>query len=292
MRSRLALLAAALLLGACHSPISDLIGDVPGEPAEAPSSDAQPTESPTGSSLVQPAEVPAPIDLATLGTGAAPGNAKGPGNFVGRGSARNFYTGRGGRLWFYMNNYYWVSETAPLEKLWIKADVIEEWQDLRKWPKGNFVPGPEPKVTSEYWMVGPTRRSVRIDNHKDYCLLSDGYTAGSISVKVTLTLGHLKVKDKRGRWVESRNGYILESRNYSGGGGLGSENARFVPLRTEAVTTWAYKVPFSTHPQRLTRSSWQDTKLPTWALEKRSAPPGAVRPARPVTPSTGSAPGS
>jgi hypothetical protein len=288
MRSLFACLVAGLLLGACHTPVSDLIGETPAEPAASPPAETQPPET-------QPAEATpsaVPVDLTGLGAGAAPGNAKGPGNFVGRGSARNFYTGRGGRLWFYMNNYYWVSKTAPLEKLWIKADVIEAWQDLRTWPKGNSVPGPEPKVTSEYWMVGPTRRSVRIDNHKDYCLLSDGYTAGAISVKVTLTLGHLKVKDKRGRWVESRNGYILESRNYSGGGGLGVENARFVPLRTEAVTTWAYKVPFSTHPQRLTRSNWRDVKLPSWGLEERRAPPGLARPARPVTPSAGSAAGS
>ena len=47
-----------------------------------------------------------------------------------RGRRRNFYAGAGGRLWYYMNNYYWVSETAPLEDLWIKAEV-EDFKEKR-----------------------------------------------------------------------------------------------------------------------------------------------------------------
>ena len=172
-----------------------------------------------------------------------------------------------------MNCYYWASETAPLDDLWIKAEVVESFQNLRRWPDGASVDGPAPKVTVEYWKVGKTRRAVRLDNHKDFCLLSDQYTAGAIVVGVTLTQGRLRVRDAKGRWGTSREGYVLESRNYSGGGGIGAESARFVPLASEAVTEWGYRVPWSTHPQRLTRSSWQRLQLPAWGPPARRPPP-------------------
>ena len=177
-----------LVLAACRVPIPGVL------PAASPASEIV-------------SEAPSPA-AAPLGNGASPGDAKGPGGFVPRGSARNFYAGAGGRLWYYMNSYYWVSSTAPREDLWIKCEVVEQFRDLRQWPDGAPVEGPEPKVTVEYWEVGPTGRSVRLDNHKDYCLLADKYTAGVITVKVTLTLGHLKVKDKRARWGAAEKAYV------------------------------------------------------------------------------------
>ncbi len=210
------------------------------------------------------------------GAGAAPGGVRGPGGFVPRGSLRNFYTGRGGRLWYYMNNYYWVSSTAPREDLWIKAEVIETFRGLRRWPDGAPVAPPAPKTTVEYWAVGTTGRTVRLDNHKDYCLLSDGYTAGAISVEVTLTLGHLETRDEGGRWLQPREGYVLEARNYASGGGIGAGRARFRPLAEQAVTVWGYEVPWSTHPQRMTRSQWRRLALPVWTLRMRRHPPGVA----------------
>ena len=267
MRSIVYSLAGVLLLGACRVPLADWL-------PERASPDERVAVSVT---------VPA---TPVLGDGAAPGDKDGPGGFVPRGSRRSFYTASGGRLWYYVNNYYWVSESAPLEDLWIKGEVVEEFQDLRRWPDGARVDGPEPKRTVEYWRVGSTRRSVRLDNHKDFCLLSDAYTAGAIEVRVTLTLGRLVVRDTRDRWGPAREAYVLESRNYSGGGGIGADHARFAPLPYEAVTVWGYRIPWSTHPQRLTRSGWQRLELPAWSLLERR-PPSHVPTRDPViTPST------
>jgi len=207
--------------------------------------------------------VPAPP---RLGAGAAPGNARGPGGFVPRGTLRNFYAAAGGRLWYYMNNYYWVPESLDLEDLWLKTEVVEEFQDLRRWPHGTAVARPRKKRTVEYWQVGPTRRTVRVDNHKDYCLLSDQYTAGAIVVEVKLTLGHLEVRNKKDEWAQPKETYVLQWRNYSGNGGIGAENTRFAPLPRQAVTTWGYRVPWDTHPQKLTRSNWKRLELPKWRL--------------------------
>jgi len=261
VRPSIAGLAVCLLLGACRVPLPT------GEGTTAP------VEGETRTVAREVAQA--------LGEGAAPGNKDGPGGFVPRGTMRNFYAGAGGRLWYYMNNYYWAPPTACLASLWIKAEVVEEFRDLRRWPDGRSVPGPEPKRTVEYWEVGRTRRSIRLDNHKDYCLLSDQYTAGAVVIRVTLTLGHVQVRDAKGRWGYPREAYVLESRNYSGGGGIGAENARFDALQGEAVTVWGYEVPWSTHPQRLTRSTWQDLELPEWSLlERRPPPPPPPRPRR------------
>ncbi len=257
---------AAVLLAACHG--------APGA--------LWPKPQPESSDTVETEGAPRPVDVTTLGAGAAPGNAKSPGGFVPRGSMRNFYAGARNRLWYYMNCYYWVADTAPREDLWIKADVSEQFRELRRWPDGDAVPDSEPKVTVEYWEVGKNGRTIRLDNHKDYLRLKDQYSAGKIVVEVTLTLGRLHLKDKRDRWVEPDEAYVLESRNYRGGGGVGADGARFVPLATEAVTTWSYEIPWDTHPQRLTRSNWKRTKLPTWKLANREAPPNAPGAAPPV----------
>ena len=262
VRATIPCLVAALCLCACRVPLDASRSDVP---ELAP--DATPQVS------------------AVLGVGAAPGTKDGPGGFVPRGAARNFYAAAGGRLWYYVNCYYWAPESAPVDDLWIKAEVVEAFRDLRRWPDGAAAASPEPKVTVEYWKVGSTRRAVRLDNHKDFCLLSDRYTAGAIEVEVTLTLGRLAVRDARDRWGPAREAYVLVSRNYSGGGGIGADHARFVPLQQEAVTVWGYRVPWSTHPQRLTRSSWGRLELPAWSLNERRPPP-IVRAREPVvTPS-------
>ena len=138
---------------------------------------------------------------------------------------------------------------------------------------GAAAPGPEPKRTVEYWQVGPTGRTVRLDNHKDYCLLSDAYTAGAITVEVTLTLGRLQVAGEAGAWGEPDELYVLEWRNYRDDRGIGADRTRFEALATEAVTVWGYRVPWSTHPQRLTRSNWKRLELPDWQLVERRAPP-------------------
>ena len=227
---------------------------------------------------------PSTARIPGLGPGARPGDAKSAGGFQARGKLRNFYVGRGGRLWYYMNCYYWVTDSAPKDDLWLKAEVVEEFKDLRTWPDGETAMGPEPKVTLEYWQMSKTGRSVRLDNHRDFFLLDDQYSAGAIEVKVTLTLGKLEVRDKRGRWGRSKKAYVLVTRNYSGGGGIGDENTRFVPLETEAVTVWAYRIPWDVFPQRMTRSAWQDLKPPSWDFVERREPPNLGRRAPVVTP--------
>lgn len=260
---------AVLVLGACRVPFSELV--------PAPEPTTEPTIEATSDTVTV-----APPRVEDLGDGAAPGNKKGPGGFVPRGTMRNFYAGAGGRLWYYMNNYYWISETAP-RRIWIKAVVVEQWQDLRKWPDGASAPDSEPKVTVEYWKTGwPSGRSKRLDNHKDYILLSEKYTAGAVSVEVTLTLGRLMVRDEKGRWSHPKEGYVLESRNYRDYRGIGADRVRFRPIATEAETVWGYRVPWDTHPQPLTRSNWMKLKLPKWRLLERRAPP--PEPARPPAP--------
>jgi hypothetical protein len=219
--------------------------------------------------------------------GAAPGGERGPGGFVPRGSMRSFYAGAGGRLWYYLNNYYWVPAGASRDDLWsrdlwIRAEVAETFTDLRRWPDGAAAPPTTPKTTVEYWKVGPGGRSVRLDNHKDYCLLSDGYTAGAIEVRVTLTLGRVHVRDEAGRWGDSKENYVLESRNYrEREPGIGAERTRFAPLAGEPVNVWGYRIPWSTHPERLTRSTWLELPLPTWRLLEQRRPERASPP--PVT---------
>ncbi len=85
----LACLTGALVLCACHGPVRTLSAAAP---------DAAPSVQPAGTVTVAAPSKPAPV-VFTFGKGAAPGNAKGPGGFVSRGRARNFYAAGGGRLW-------------------------------------------------------------------------------------------------------------------------------------------------------------------------------------------------
>jgi hypothetical protein len=195
---------------------------------------------------------------------------------------RSFYAGAGGRLWYYLNNYYWAPAGVPRDDLWIKAEVDETFTDLRRWPDGAAVPPTTPKTTVEYWRVAPGGRTVRLDNHKDYCLLEDAYTAGAIEVRVVLTLGRVHVRDPAGRWDRPKESYVLESRNYRlNEPGIGAERTRFVALPGEPVNVWGYRIPWSTHPERITRSRWLELPLPTWRLLERRAPERATPP--PVT---------
>lgn len=230
-------------------------------------------------------DVVVPTDAAAPGV--SPGGKDGPGGFVPRGSQRSFYAGAGGRLWYYLNHYYWLPEELleehAREALWIKADVSEQFVDLKTWPDGKSSPNSKTKTTLEYWAVGPSGRTIWLDNHKDYCLLDQGFSAGAIVVQVTLTVGRLQVRDERGDWGVPSKPYILESRNYRKDG-IGAERTRFVPLPGPAITVWAYRVPWDVHPQRLTRSNWQDLELPTWELRERRLPEGTPAPGPVITP--------
>lgn len=264
MRVAILSLAGVLLLVACRVPLK-----------QQPTKDA-----PVPDEIVHPLAPGSPV----LGLGAAPGNAKAPGRFVARGAARSFYAGPAGRLWYYMNSYYWVSSTAPREGLWIQAKVVETFRDLRTWPDGKSAKPPEPKVTVEYWEVAPSGRTVWVDNHKDYVRLADQYTAGAIEVEVTLALGAVSVKDRRGAWEKPQEPYVLESRNYRKDRGLGTDHVRFKPLQDEAVTVWRYAIPWDTHPQKLTRSNWKRLTTPSWRLAERRPPPKGPAPV--VTPTS------
>ncbi len=218
-------------------------------------------------------------EQATGGEGAAPGNAKGPGGFVSRGEARNFYAAGGGRLWYYMNNYYWAPKGVPRKGLWIKAEVTERFRDLLRWPDRAPLASPPPKETVEYWEVGATGRTTALDNHKDFLLRSDDCGAGAIEVTVTLTLGRVLLRYPKGTWGPPDDFYVLEHRTYGDDRGVGSDRTRFTPLEREPVTVWRYRIPWATFPARLTRSNWEDLDLPEWSLVERRAPPATPRPA-------------
>ena len=58
------------------------------------------------------------------------------------------------------------------------------FRDLKKWPDATPVAPTEPKVTIEYWEVGATGRTTRIDNHKDFWNVEDDWCAGAVVVDV------------------------------------------------------------------------------------------------------------
>lgn len=208
------------------------------------------------------------------GRGVAPGDERGPGGFVPRREAKSFYSAGGGRLWYYLNTYYWAPTALETDDLWIFADVVERFTDLRRWTDGAPEPvpasrTPAPKHTTEYWQVGRTGRAITLDNHKDFCLLDDDLCTGAIEVTVTLTLGRLRVRGPDGAWGRSKQPYVLEFRDYGDGRGLGVANARFTPLDDEPTTVWTYRVPWSSLPGRMTRSTWEELRVPTWTLVER-----------------------
>jgi hypothetical protein len=208
------------------------------------------------------------------GRGAAPGDERGPGGFVPRREAKSFYSAGGGRLWYYLNTYYWAPEGLATDEVWIHAEVVERFAGLRHWADGTPAPvaepkRPAPKRTIEFWRVGRTGRAITLDNHKDFCLLDDDLCTGAIEVTVTLTLGALRVRGAEGAWGPGRQPYLLAFRDYGDGRGIGVENARFTPLEGEPTTVWAYRVPWSSLPGRMTRSTWEELRVPTWVLVER-----------------------
>jgi hypothetical protein len=246
-----------------------------------------------------PLLVPGPSDVARASAlGAVPGGADGPGGFVPRGSARSFYAGAGGRLWYYLNNYWWVaSETAGSprdDELWIRAEVRADFRALERWPERTPLASPPTKLTVEYWRVGPGGRSVRLDNHKDYWQLDPKTCAGVVEVEVTLTLGRLRLVGARGELVPPEDAWVLEHADYGDERGVGAARTRFTALADRPTTVWGYRIPWSTWPSPLTRSAWQDLDLPAWRLcsvtEPPDAAPGATPPTGPVVTPGDSAP--
>jgi len=226
------------------------------------------------------------------GRGAAPGDERGPRGFVPRREAKSFYSAGGGRLWYYLNTYYWAPVGLATDDLWIRAEVVERFASLRRGQDTSpeVVPTsrvPAPKRTAEFWKVGATGRAVTIDNHQDFCFLADDLCAGAIEVQVVLTLGRLRVRGADGGWEASAKPYVLEHRDDGDGRGIGAGNTRFTALDGEPTTAWAYRVPWSSLPGRMTRSTWEELRVPTWALVERR-PPRAPSPddASPADPST------
>src|SRR5688500_7277339 len=115
--SALARAGAATLLGlaAALGPARPCGGK---EGAAGPAKDAAPPGGPCAKAPVR---------------GAAPGDERGPGRFVAR-TDRTFYAAAGGRLWYYLNLYYWVPEDLDRTDLWIRAEVVAAFRDLRRWP--------------------------------------------------------------------------------------------------------------------------------------------------------------
>ena len=201
--------------------------------------------------------------------GAAPGDEHGPGGFVSRQEEKSFYPASGGQLWYYLNLYYWAPKGLDTKDLWIREEVVEEWQDLRHWPDGASVASPPPKVTHEYWEVGASGRTMAIDNHKDFWLEADGWCDGAIAVRMTLQLGRLRIRKPGQDWARPRAHYVLDRCSYGDAKGLGEGNARFEPLDGRPVTVWAYRIPWSEHPNKLTRSAWQRLKVPDIEFVRR-----------------------
>jgi hypothetical protein len=197
--------------------------------------------------------------------------------------AETFYAASGGQLWWYLNLYYWVEkatlEARGTEDLWIREEVVETVSDLRRWPKGEPVPPPEPKTTLEYWKVGASGRTITIDNHKDFWLEASDLSSGRIRVTMTLTVGRLSEHGKDGRWRAPAAPYVLERRNY-GPKTKPPAPLRFEPMPTEPVNTWAYAIAWDAFPAKFTKSNWIGLPVPRIALEKSETPP---RPAPAVT---------
>lgn len=216
---------------------------------------------------------------ATPPKGARPGDEKGPGGFVKRKVEHDeltFYTANGGRLWYYLNLFYWVPEGTVTDGLWIREEVVETFEDLKRWPDNAAAPSPEPKRTVEYWKVGPTGRTIEIDNHKDFWLESEGWNAGRIVVTMTVRLGRLTERGKDGTWTEPKAPYVAESKSYRflpGGARTprGVENLRFEDRKDEPENVWRYEIPWDGAPGRFTKSQWKALPVPEIRLV-RSAP--------------------
>jgi hypothetical protein len=215
------------------------------------------------------------------GGGAAPGDEKGPGRFVDRSPEKSFYAASGGQLWWYLNLYKWAPQGVDLADLWIQEEVVEELEELRRWPDSTPVEAPPKKTTLESWEVGPTGRTKAVDNHKDSWLLAENWCAGAVRVSMTLRLGRLRVRGDDGVWTRSRTPYVLHRRDY----GPGAREGRpwsFEALATEPATVWEYRIAWSACPHRFVRSNWEALDVPALRF-LRAEPLVADRPAPVVT---------
>ena len=158
--------------------------------------------------------------------------------------------------------------------LWIRAQVVATFRDLRRWPDSAPVEPPPPKVTVEYWRVGPSGRTVVIDNHKDFWSVDDDWCGGAVGVEMTLQLGHVRVRDGRGAWARPTLAYVLDRRSYEPKAGLGSRNIAFAPLPREPVNVWRYDLPWSACPGRFLRSNWAEMRVPDLRLSSSRPPAG------------------
>jgi hypothetical protein len=187
---------------------------------------------------------------------------------------RPFYAASGGQLWYYLNLYYWAPKDVDPTDLWIRAEVVAIFRDLRKWPNASPVAAPAPKVTVEYWQVGASGRTVRIDNHKDFWLLAEDWCAGAIEVTTTLELGRVRAKGADGAWEKPKTAYVLDRKSYEPGAGIGAKNIAFDSMRREPVNVWKYVIPWSTCPARFVRSNWEDLRVPEITLCRSTSPTG------------------
>lgn len=259
MTSRALALVACLAMGACAGR-----RDWPAWP----SSDAGPVARPSANAAASAATA-AP---GGIGQGAAPGDERGPGGFVPRREARSFYSGSGGQLWYYLNLYYWASDHVGAKDLWIKAEVVETFKDLKRWPDASAAVAPQPKTTVEYWQVGASGRAIAIDNHKDFWLAADNLCAGTIDVTITLQLGRFQVKTRDGTWGKPRVPYVLDRKDYGKEAGLGRGNGTFDPLDGEPINVWGYTIVWATCPARFVRSNWEEMSVPEIRLIRRVVP--------------------
>jgi hypothetical protein len=220
----------------------------------------------------EPSALAAPARKPAL-RGAAPGDERGPGRFVAR-TDRTFYAAAGGRLWYYLNLHYWVPEDLGGADLWIRAEVVAAFRDLQRWPDSASVEAPPRKTTVEYWKVGPSGRTVVIDNHKDFWSVHDDWCAGAVGVEITLQLGRVLVRDARGAWAKPTLSYVLDRKSYEPRSGIGAENIAFSPLPREPVNVWRYDLAWSTCPARFLRSNWAEMRTPELRLVSSVVPAG------------------
>src|SRR5205823_1914953 len=151
--------------------------------------------------------------------------------------------------------------------LWIKAEVVETFAELKHWPDGADAKSPDSKTTVEYWKVGPTHRAVTIDNHKDFWLESEAWCAGRIGVTITLQLGRgVQLKGADGAFAATPKTYVLERRSYDPAAGHGASAIRWTPLEGEPVNVWAYAIPWSTCPNKMVPSHWVGMRMPEISL--------------------------
>jgi hypothetical protein len=95
---------------------------------------------------------------------------------------------------------------------------------------------------------------------------------------MTLELGRAEVRDPSGEWVRPRAPYVLDEKNYGPGPRRGKKPSGFERLSGEPVTVWTYRIPWSSAPNRLVRSVWEDLRVPPLEFVRRFEPTPADGP--------------